>query len=147
MGLAVSGRSIGALAQDQEPGVAGREARGRGGMAVTDYTKIYVDAGQPATLNDGAVQTDCRTLQEAVSAWLALPSAQKIRATVKVINSLNRCGAKGRIARRVLNVAVPEIRLDRARVVSIIGELVAARRSMRACALTPRSGREAAADY
>ncbi len=34
-----------------------------------DY-KIYVDAGQPATLNDGAgAQTDCATLREAVSAW------------------------------------------------------------------------------
>jgi hypothetical protein len=55
-------------------------------MAVSDDTAIYVDAGQPATLNDGAgAQTDCRTLQEAVLAWLALPSAQKIRATVKVI--------------------------------------------------------------
>ena len=30
-----------------------------------DY-KIYVDAGQPATLNDGAgILTDCATLQEA----------------------------------------------------------------------------------
>jgi hypothetical protein len=49
-------------------------------------SKIYVDAGQPATLNDGAGRlTDCATLQEAVLAWHALPSAQKIRATVKVI--------------------------------------------------------------
>ena len=53
---------------------------------MTDDAQIYVDAGAPATLNDGAgAQTDCRTLQEAVLAWLALPSAQKIRATVKVI--------------------------------------------------------------
>jgi hypothetical protein len=49
-------------------------------------SKIYVDAGQPATLNDGAGRlTDCATLQEAVLAWHALPSARKIRATVKVI--------------------------------------------------------------
>ena len=55
-------------------------------MAVSDDSRIYVDAGLPARLNDGAgAQTDCCTLQEAVSAWLALPSAQKIRATVKVI--------------------------------------------------------------
>jgi hypothetical protein len=48
-------------------------------------TKIYVDAGRPATLNDGAGNlTDCATLQEAVLAWHTLPSAQ-IRATVKVI--------------------------------------------------------------
>jgi hypothetical protein len=53
---------------------------------VSEDSRIYVDAGQPATLNDGAgKQTDCATLQEAVLAWHALPSAQKIRATVKVI--------------------------------------------------------------
>jgi hypothetical protein len=51
-----------------------------------DDLKIYVDAAQPATLNDGAGKlTDCPTLQEAVIAWHALPSAQKTRATVKVI--------------------------------------------------------------
>jgi hypothetical protein len=55
-------------------------------VVLSDNTRIYVDAAQPATLNDGAgAQTDCRTLQEAVLAWLTLPSAQKIRATVKVI--------------------------------------------------------------
>jgi hypothetical protein len=47
-------------------------------VAVSDDAAIYVDAGRPATLNDEAgAQTDCRTLQEVVSAWLALPSAQK----------------------------------------------------------------------
>ena len=51
-----------------------------------DDLKIYVDAAQPATLNDGAGKlTDCPTLQEVVLAWHALPSAQKVRATVKVI--------------------------------------------------------------
>ena len=56
-------------------------------VAMTYYDIIiYVEAGQPATLNDGAGKlTDCATLQEAVLAWHALPSAQKIRATVKVI--------------------------------------------------------------
>jgi hypothetical protein len=50
-----------------------------------DY-KIYVDATQPATLNDGAgVLTDCPTLGEAVTAWQRLPPGQKIRATIKVI--------------------------------------------------------------
>jgi hypothetical protein len=54
-----------------------------------DDLKIYVDAAQPATLNDGAgKQTDCPSLQEAVLAWRALPSAQKVRATVKVIGGL-----------------------------------------------------------
>ena len=49
-------------------------------------SRIYVDAAQPATVNDGAGKlTDCATLQEAVLAWHAPPSAQKIRATVKVI--------------------------------------------------------------
>jgi hypothetical protein len=47
---------------------------------VTDDSKIYVDAARPATLNDRAGRlTDCATLQEAVLAWHALPSAQKIR--------------------------------------------------------------------
>jgi hypothetical protein len=50
-----------------------------------DY-KIYVDAGRPATLNNGTgALTDCATLQEAVLAWQRLPPEQKIRATVKVI--------------------------------------------------------------
>jgi hypothetical protein len=53
---------------------------------MSDDFKIYVDASQPATLNDGAGKlTHCPTLQEAVLAWHALPTAQKIRATVKVI--------------------------------------------------------------
>ena len=55
-------------------------------MAVSENYKIYVDGGQPATLNDGAgALTDCATLQEAVSAWHKLPSGQKVRATIKVI--------------------------------------------------------------
>ena len=33
---------------------------------MNDDSKIYVEAGQPATLNDGAGKlTDCATLQEA----------------------------------------------------------------------------------
>jgi hypothetical protein len=53
---------------------------------MTDDYKIYVDATQPATLNDGAgVLTDCPTLGEAVMGWHRLPPEQKIRATVKVI--------------------------------------------------------------
>jgi hypothetical protein len=56
------------------------------GTLVSDDYKIYVDAGQPATLNDGAgALTDCATLQEAVLAWHKLAPVQKIRATVKVI--------------------------------------------------------------
>jgi hypothetical protein len=53
---------------------------------VSDDFKIYVNAGQPATLNDGAgALTDYATLQEAVLAWHRLTPGQKIRATVKVI--------------------------------------------------------------
>jgi hypothetical protein len=53
---------------------------------MSDAYKIYVDAGLPATLNNGAgVLTDCATLQEAVLAWQRLAPEQKIRATVKVI--------------------------------------------------------------
>ena len=55
-------------------------------LPTSDDYKIYIDAGQPATLNNGAAaQTDCATLQEAVSAWHRLAPEQKIRATVKVI--------------------------------------------------------------
>jgi hypothetical protein len=51
-----------------------------------DDLKISVDAARPATLNDGAgKQTDFATLEDAVMAWRALPSAIKIRATVKVV--------------------------------------------------------------
>ena len=76
------------LAQDQEPSHAGREAGGEGGLGdlMSDDYKIYVDAGQPATLNNGAgVLTDCATLQEAVLAWHQLASEEKIRASIKVI--------------------------------------------------------------
>jgi hypothetical protein len=47
--------------------------------------KIYVDAAQPATLNDGADKlTDFPTLQEAVMAWHRLRPEQTKRATIKV---------------------------------------------------------------
>ena len=53
---------------------------------MSDDDKIYVDAEQPATLNNGAgKQTDYRTLREAVMAWHLLPSEQTERATIKVI--------------------------------------------------------------
>jgi hypothetical protein len=53
---------------------------------MSDDDKIYVDAGQPATLNNGAgALTDYPTLEEAVLAWHKLAPEQKIRATVKVI--------------------------------------------------------------
>ena len=53
---------------------------------MTDDFKIYVDGARPATLDDGAGKlTDYATLQEAVLAWHALPSEQKIRAAVKMI--------------------------------------------------------------
>jgi NAD(P)-dependent dehydrogenase (short-subunit alcohol dehydrogenase family) len=59
-----------------------------GGPAVSADPYIYADVGQLATLHDGAAKlTDCATLQEAVSA--SPPSAQKIRATVKVIGVMN----------------------------------------------------------
>jgi hypothetical protein len=47
--------------------------------------KIYVDAAQPATLNDGAGKLiDCATLQEAVMAWHRLRPEHTKRATIKV---------------------------------------------------------------
>jgi hypothetical protein len=55
-------------------------------VVVTDQDlKISVDFTQPATLNDGAgTQSDFATLEAAVAAWRELPSAVKIRATVKI---------------------------------------------------------------
>jgi hypothetical protein len=51
------------------PAVKRRSGR-RLGAPMSPDDKIYVDAQQPATLNNGAGKlTDCRTLQEAVMAW------------------------------------------------------------------------------
>jgi hypothetical protein len=47
-----------------------------------DEQNIYVDASQPATLNDGPVHTDCPTLQEAVLAWHRLPPVRQQTATI-----------------------------------------------------------------
>ena len=53
---------------------------------MSDDDKIYVDAEQPATLNNGAGKlTDYRSLHEAVKAWHRLPPEQTKRATIKVI--------------------------------------------------------------
>jgi hypothetical protein len=52
---------------------------------MSDDYKIYVDAAQPATLNEGAGKlTDYPTLQEAVMAWHRLRPEQTNRATIKV---------------------------------------------------------------
>jgi hypothetical protein len=52
---------------------------------MSDDYKIYVDAAQPATLNEGAGKlTDYATLQEAVMAWHRLRPEQTRRATIKV---------------------------------------------------------------
>ena len=49
--------------------------------------KAFVDAAQPATLNNGAGElTDYPTLQEAVMAWHRLPPEQTRRATIKMID-------------------------------------------------------------
>ncbi len=53
---------------------------------MNDDYKIYVDAGQPAILDDGAgALTDCATLEEAVLVWRKLAPEEKIRATIRVI--------------------------------------------------------------
>jgi hypothetical protein len=53
---------------------------------MSDDDKIYVDAEQPATLNNGAGKlTDYRTLRETVMAWHLLPPEQTKRATIKLI--------------------------------------------------------------
>ena len=72
----------------KNPAGAGSEARSgrRLGATMSDDDKIYVDAEQPATLNNGAGKlTDYRTLQEAAMAWHRLPPQQTRRATIKVI--------------------------------------------------------------
>jgi hypothetical protein len=52
---------------------------------MSDDYKIYVDAGRPATLNEGAGKlTDYPTLQEAVMAWHRLRPEQTKRATINV---------------------------------------------------------------
>jgi hypothetical protein len=53
---------------------------------LTEDDKIYVDAAQPATLNNGGGKsTDYPTLREAVVAWQRLAPEHKIRAIVKLI--------------------------------------------------------------
>ena len=53
---------------------------------MSDDDKIYVDAEQPATLNNGTGKlTDYRTLRETVMAWHLLPPEQTKRATIKLI--------------------------------------------------------------
>jgi hypothetical protein len=46
--------------------------------------KIYVDAGQPATLRRPGNSMRCYTLAEAAMAWHRLPADQKATATIKV---------------------------------------------------------------
>jgi hypothetical protein len=53
---------------------------------LTEDDKIYVDAAQPATLNNGGGKlADYPTLQEAVVAWQRLAPEHKTRAIVKLI--------------------------------------------------------------
>jgi hypothetical protein len=86
LGFVLPRRPIARLAEYKNSLTSAAKRQGRGGVAVSDDYKIYVDASQPATLNDGASSlTDCPTLQEAVLAWHKLPPGRKIRATVKVI--------------------------------------------------------------
>ena len=49
-----------------------------------DKDKIYADASQPATLIDGNVSIDYRTLGEAVVALDNLPTDRQSAATIKV---------------------------------------------------------------
>ena len=45
----------------------------------------YVDASRPATLHNGIVSTNYRTLQEAVMAWHRLRPEQARAATIRVV--------------------------------------------------------------
>ena len=63
---------------------------------MSDDDKIYVDAEQPATLNNGAGKlTDYRTLRETVMAWHLLPPEQTKRATIKLIGGPVYTAAEG----------------------------------------------------
>jgi hypothetical protein len=52
---------------------------------MSEDTKIYVDAGRPATLHNGGVSTDWPTLRDAVMAWHRLRPEQARVATITVI--------------------------------------------------------------
>jgi hypothetical protein len=45
----------------------------------------YVDASRPATLHNGVVSTNYRTVQEAVMAWHRLRPEQARAATIRVV--------------------------------------------------------------
>jgi hypothetical protein len=49
---------------------------------MAENENIYVDASQPATSDDGRVQTEYYTLQEAKIAWDGLPPVRKQSATI-----------------------------------------------------------------
>src|ERR1700683_240308 len=51
-------------------------------FGMSDDENIYVDASQPATLNDGEVRANTPTLQEAVLAWHRLPPERQQSATI-----------------------------------------------------------------
>jgi hypothetical protein len=53
-------------------------------LALNESEKIHVDASWPATLQNGAVSTDCSTLQKAVAAWHRLRPEQAQCATIRV---------------------------------------------------------------
>jgi hypothetical protein len=44
-----------------------------------------IDGSRPATLHNGAVSTDFRTLQEAIMAWHRLRPEQAQRASIRII--------------------------------------------------------------
>jgi len=54
-------------------------------LAPSANQKIHVDASRPATLQNGAVSTDCPTLQKAVAVWHRLRPERAQRATIRVV--------------------------------------------------------------
>jgi hypothetical protein len=55
---------------------------------MSEDTKMYVDAGRPATLHNGGVSTDWPTLRDAVMAWHRLRPEQARAATIRVIGGV-----------------------------------------------------------
>jgi hypothetical protein len=77
--------SVGLAICSAGPGATCARQKQRTQRLIDDNYKIYVDAAQPATLNDGAGKLiDCATLREAVMAWHRQRPEQTKRVTIKV---------------------------------------------------------------
>jgi hypothetical protein len=99
--VAVPRRPIGALVESQESRSAGRKTRSRGGVAINDDSRNLCRGWATRDANDRAGKlTNCATLQEALLAWHALASAQKIRVSAGPPRVMDGCGEQIKSGRR-----------------------------------------------